>query len=106
MCSIFQSRLNDALGCQQKNKKSLQELEIKLKVFNNDRSLDFLMQSLKSKRSEEKWNKENHLEDKQQTGKIIYVIKIIIKSYDISIASSTKSDSDSPSRCYATAAIN
>ena len=67
--SIFQSRLNDALGCQQKNKKSLQELEIKLRVFNNDRSLDFLTQSLKSKLSEEKCNKENHLEDKQQTGK-------------------------------------
>ena len=69
--SVFQSQLNEALECQQKNKQSLQELELKIKIFSNDPSFDFLMESIKSKVCEEKMNEElqHHLENEQQKGK-------------------------------------
>ena len=69
--SVFQSQLNEALECQQKNNQSLQELELKIKIFRSDPSLDFLMESVISKVCEETINKElhHHLDNDQQIGK-------------------------------------
>ena len=88
--SVFQSQLNEALDCQQKNKQSLQELELKIKIFSNDPSLDFLMESIKSKVCEEKLNKElqHHLENEQQIGKN-YLRKNYSKCNGICISFST-----------------